>query len=517
MKKFWYRFLIIALSIGMLVPTWLTVGATKAKAAASQITVDTLIINDTTPSLTGTVEDNTAIIIIYVGTVGYSNAINGPGTITIGGLADPWYHWTLANDVISPALSEGVYDIVATETRPGGSTRDATEDELTIDLTPPVIDITSPLTGERVNDDKIITFTDSELTNPQCSVNAMPFSICVSGVTQLKDLTNFNTLVDGAFILNVRDTDLAGNIITQPLASVIKDSSPPTVPADLISTVSAGQVNLTWTASPDLDLAGYNVYRASSPYQKINISLVTTTNYTDMPGIGTFKYQVTAVDTAGNESAASNEISVDLSQLPAPTNLCAAPGDKEVTLTWDAVADASSYNVYYKKSSETAYVGPVNVLDTTTKITNLENGVKYNFIVRSVGDNGVESLDAAVEATPVAPKIVLAAAPKEVVVEPAAPEVQPTPPTVKEPTEEGKILGEETPTETETEKINWTPWIILFILIILAGAATGGYFYWFGREEEEIVSKEVIEKKKGSAERQRRTKKPTASKKNKRW
>jgi len=243
---------------------------------------------------------------------------------------------------------------------------------------------------------------------------------------------------------------------------------------------------------------------------------VTTTNYTDMPGIGTFKYQVTAVDTAGNESAASNEISVDLSQLPAPTNLCAAPGDKEVTLTWDAVADASSYNVYYKKSSETAYVGPVNVLDTTTKITNLENGVKYNFIVRSVGDNGVESLDAAVEATPVAPKIVLAAAPKEVVVEPAAPEVQPTPPTVKEPTEEGKILGEETPTETETEKINWTPWIILFILIILAGAATGGYFYWFGREEEEIISKEVVEKSKEPTKRGRKSTK-TSVKRNKRW
>ena len=142
--------------------------------------------------------------------------------------------------------------------------------------------------------------------------------------------------------------------------------------------------------------------------------------------------------------------------MPAPTNLCAAPGDKEVTLTWDAVADASSYNVYYKKSSETAYVGPVNVLDTTTKITNLENGVKYNFIVRSVGDNGVESLDAAVEATPVAPKIVLAAAPKEVVVEPAAPEVQPqVEPQIEEPTEQGKILGEKEEA-TEEEKINWT-------------------------------------------------------------
>jgi len=57
----------------------------------------------------------------------------------------------------------------------------------------------------------------------------------------------------------------------------------------------------------------------------------------------------------------------------------------------------------------------------------------------------------------------------------------------------GVIKGDETQNNT-TEKINWTPWIVLFVLIILAGAATGGYFYWFAGEDE--VSAVVKEPKK---------------------
>ncbi len=92
-----------------------------------------------------------------------------------------------------------------------------------------------------------------------------------------------------------------------------------------------------------------------------------------------------------------------------------------------------------------------------------------------------------------------------------------TTPTTPSPVEQGQIKGAENTNNQETEKINWTPWIILFILIILAGAATGGYFYWFGHddEEEEIVSKEVIVKSKKSSKSSGKPK--VAPKKSKRW
>ena len=513
MKKFCYKFLIVLLSISMLVPTWLTVGATKAKAAAPTVTVNSLITNDQRPELTGTVDDNLATMNIYVETKGYTG-------VSITGSLSP-YTWTLPNDTITPNLSKGVYDITASATNSDGSSIDSTSGELTIDITAPVVDITAPIAGSRVNSDAIISFTDSELTAAECGIDANAAASCVSEMTKLSDLAGFSTVAeDSSFSLKLTDKDVAGNI-GDDYVNLIKDTTPPGIPAGLSYTQTGGVVQLSWGALTDLDLIGYNIYRASSPYEKINTSLIIANNYIDTPGVGSFQYKVTAVDQAGNESDYSSEISVDLSQLPAPTNLVATVGNREVLLIWDAVVGVDYYNVYYQKFSDPVYSNPIATTLTSTKITRLENGIKYRFIVRAVrivGTEAIESANAWLEATPIAPKVVLAAAPVEIVEEPipVTPEVQPTPPTVKEPTEEGKILGEETPTETETEKINWTPWIILFILIILAGAATGGYFYWFGREEEEIITKKIVEKSKEPAKRGRKSTK-TTSKKNKRW
>lgn len=102
-------------------------------------------------------------------------------------------------------------------------------------------------------------------------------------------------------------------------------------------------------------------------------------------------------------------------------------------------------------------------------------------------------------------------APAPAVIAPATPA---TPPATTTPAEQGEIKGTDIEETSESEKINWTPWIILFILIILAGAATGGYFYWFGREDdEEIISKEVIEKSKRPVKKETKS----ASQKSKRW
>jgi len=75
-------------------------------------------------------------------------------------------------------------------------------------------------------------------------------------------------------------------------------------------------VALTWNASTST-VAGYNVYRGTvsgGPYTKINSSLVTVLNYTDsivQNGI-TYYYVTTAVDSSGNESAYSNQVSAPI-------------------------------------------------------------------------------------------------------------------------------------------------------------------------------------------------------------
>jgi hypothetical protein len=96
---------------------------------APVITVDSQITNDNTPKLTGTVDDNDSLVKITVKGIEYS-------AIVSNGI------WELANDTISPALTEGIYDIVASATDPAGNTgTDSTTNELTIDNTNPTATI----------------------------------------------------------------------------------------------------------------------------------------------------------------------------------------------------------------------------------------------------------------------------------------------------------------------------------------------------------------------------------------
>jgi hypothetical protein len=75
-------------------------------------------------------------------------------------------------------------------------------------------------------------------------------------------------------------------------------------------------VALSWTASTST-VAGYNVYRGTvsgGPYSKINSSLVTTLSYTDstVQSGKTYYYVTTSVDSSGDESTYSNEVSAPI-------------------------------------------------------------------------------------------------------------------------------------------------------------------------------------------------------------
>jgi hypothetical protein len=75
-------------------------------------------------------------------------------------------------------------------------------------------------------------------------------------------------------------------------------------------------VALSWNASTST-IAGYNVYRGTvsgGPYTKINSSLVAVLDYTDstVQSGTTYFYVTTAVDSSGNESVFSNEVSATI-------------------------------------------------------------------------------------------------------------------------------------------------------------------------------------------------------------
>jgi hypothetical protein len=75
-------------------------------------------------------------------------------------------------------------------------------------------------------------------------------------------------------------------------------------------------VALTWNASTST-VSGYNVYRTTvsgTSYVKINSSLVAVLTYTDstVQSGTTYYYVTTAIDSSGNESVYSNEVSAPI-------------------------------------------------------------------------------------------------------------------------------------------------------------------------------------------------------------
>jgi len=89
----------------------------------------------------------------------------------------------------------------------------------------------------------------------------------------------------------------------------VKDVAPPAAPLGVATLVAADAVELSWSASPELDLAGYRVYRApegGAPAKVADLASGQTTWRDPTPGRGgAHLYTVTAVDQAGNESAPS--------------------------------------------------------------------------------------------------------------------------------------------------------------------------------------------------------------------
>ena len=93
----------------------------------------------------------------------------------------------------------------------------------------------------------------------------------------------------------------------------------PTAPTAPAGQVSGQSVTLTWGASTDANggaVAGYNVYRSTTPngpYTKINSSLITNTQYMDSTvQAGTYYYVVKSVDRDGDQSAGTLEMTVTI-------------------------------------------------------------------------------------------------------------------------------------------------------------------------------------------------------------
>ena len=86
------------------------------------------------------------------------------------------------------------------------------------------------------------------------------------------------------------------------------DVFPPSIPASITGLATPNSIEVSWQRSPEPDLQGYYIYRSvnGSPFTKQG-ALLTLPTYSDR-GVEhgkTYRYEVSAVDQKGNESAKS--------------------------------------------------------------------------------------------------------------------------------------------------------------------------------------------------------------------
>src|SRR5688500_7836734 len=163
---------------------------------------------------------------------------------------------------------------------------------------------------------------------------------------------------------------------------------------------------LYWTAPDDDRIAGFVVYSRGSTGESWYRRAETTSYSFHDTGIPHLQYYVASVDDVGDESAASNVVTVDeRNRLPAPATLSSTSLDRAVRLAWSANARLADPAVFdYYRVYSTTYSPDANVcaaaywvLEGTTisedfLVSGLPNGAPRCFAVSTVSRDGHESL-----------------------------------------------------------------------------------------------------------------------------
>lgn len=102
--------------------------------------------------------------------------------------------------------------------------------------------------------------------------------------------------------------DTHGSIVSAPAFCTPVDTFAPAVPGALTAILGVSTIELAWTRNGESDFKGYNVYRSTDggPFEKI-AELVPAPVFSDnkIEAGKKYRYEVSAVDVKGNESARS--------------------------------------------------------------------------------------------------------------------------------------------------------------------------------------------------------------------
>ncbi|RBW42413.1 hypothetical protein DS885_15630, partial [Psychromonas sp. B3M02] len=176
-------------------------GTVEVDTTGLNVSIDALITNDTSPALSGSIDDPTATVIVTVNEIDYTAVNNGDGT------------WSLAADTL-PELAEGNVEISVSASDEAGHTDSATN-SIEIDTTAPVVSVdsiittdnTPMLTGSIDDPTAVVVVTVTVDGEAYTATNN------ADGTWTLADNT-LPALDDGETVITVTASDAAGNSAT---------------------------------------------------------------------------------------------------------------------------------------------------------------------------------------------------------------------------------------------------------------------------------------------------------------
>lgn len=161
-----------------------------------------------------------------------------------------------------------------------------------------------------------------------------------------------------------------GNFVSQEYATGMSvDNIAPAVPTSLGGDFSDGSVNMAWSAPEDDDFAYFNVYRDSLFYSTTILSEFVDV---ELPNIPEVTYEVSAVDSNGNESALSDPLDVLLC-LNGDMNEDYQLDVLDVILVMEHILDFYEYQPG-ECETDLNMDGALDILDVVMLVTIIVNG-----------------------------------------------------------------------------------------------------------------------------------------------
>ena len=174
--------------------------------------------------------------------------------------------------------------------------------------------------------------------------------------------------------------------------------TPPGAPTGVTATAGNGQATISWNAPSSAGssvITSYTVTASPGGRTCTVNAPATTCTISGLTNGTAYTFSVVATSTAGNSSpsSASTSVSPQATVPSAPTNVTAASGNGEATVSWTTpVSDGGeSIDGYIVTSSPDGLTCTAVAPDTTCTITGLTNGTAYTFTV--VASNNIGTSD----------------------------------------------------------------------------------------------------------------------------